>query len=46
MSYTEQVTKKLAIHSIPQLSSSDAKRKGKEIRSKYVQAISGLGDLA
>ena len=29
----------------PSLSSSNAKRKGKEIRGKYVQAISGLGDL-
>jgi DNA polymerase I-like protein with 3'-5' exonuclease and polymerase domains len=29
----------------PALRPSDAKRKGKEIRGKYVQAISGLGEL-
>jgi len=29
----------------PQLSTSAAKRKGKEIRSAYVEAIDGLGDL-
>ena len=29
----------------PQLSTTHAKRKGKEIRSAYIQAIDGLGDL-
>jgi len=29
----------------PQLSSTNAKRKGKEIRSAYVSAVDGLGDL-
>ncbi len=29
----------------PQLSSANAKRKGKEIRSAYVSAVDGLGDL-
>ncbi len=29
----------------PQLSSANAKRKGKEFRSAYVSAVDGLGDL-
>ena len=43
--YTVQVTRRLDIHYDAQLSSSAAKRKGKEIRSAYVSAVDGLDKL-